>query len=39
MESLRMERSYPLWGQDLDTGTTPWEARLGSTVDMGKVTD
>ena len=38
METLRMERSYPLWGQDLDTGTTPWEARLGSNVDMEKVT-
>lgn len=37
MDSLRMETGHPYWGQELDTDSTPWEARRGSTVDMKKV--
>jgi aminomethyltransferase len=30
---LRLEMGYPLWGQDLDTSTTPLEAGLGWVVE------
>ena len=29
---LRLEMGYPLWGQDLDEGTTPLEAGLGWVI-------
>lgn len=32
-DTLRLEKGYPLWGQDLDAGTTPLEANLGWVVD------
>ncbi len=32
-DTLRLEMGYPLWGQDLDPGTTPLEAGLGWVVD------
>ncbi len=32
-DTLRLEMGYPLWGQDLDTSTTPLEAGLGWVVD------
>lgn len=31
-DTLRLEMGYPLWGQDLDTATTPLEAGLGWVV-------
>lgn len=31
-DTLRLEMGYPLWGQDLDTDTTPLEAGLGWVV-------
>ncbi len=31
-DTLRLEMGYPLWGQDLDEGTTPLEAGLGWVV-------
>jgi len=31
-DTLRLEMGYPLWGQDLDTTTTPLEAGLGWVV-------
>jgi aminomethyltransferase len=31
-DTLRLEMGYPLWGQDLDTETTPLEAGLGWVV-------
>ena len=31
-DTLRLEQGYPLWGQDLDTSTTPIEAGLGWVV-------
>jgi aminomethyltransferase len=34
-DTLRLEMGYPLWGQDLDAGTTPLEAGLGWVVDWG----
>ena len=37
MDSLRMEKAFRHWGHELDTETTPWEARLGFAVDMKKV--
>ena len=37
VDSLRMEKGYRHWGHELDTETTPWEARLGFAVDMNKV--
>jgi len=37
IDSLRIEKAYRHWGGELDTGTTPWEAGLGFTVDIGKV--
>lgn len=32
-DTLRLEMGYPLWGQDLDTDTSPLEAGLGWVVD------
>ena len=32
-DTLRLEMGYPLWGQDLDSHTTPLEAGLGWVVD------
>jgi aminomethyltransferase len=32
-DTLRLEMGYPLWGQDLDEETTPFEAGLGWVVD------
>ena len=32
-DTLRLEMGYPLWGQDLDEGTTPLEAGLAWVVD------
>ncbi len=32
-DTLRLEKGYPLWGQDLDAATTPLEAGLGWVVD------
>ncbi|CAN5493989.1 MAG: glycine cleavage system aminomethyltransferase GcvT [Acidimicrobiia bacterium] len=32
-DTLRLEMGYPLWGQDLDPGTTPLEAGLGWVVE------
>ena len=37
LDSLRVEKGFRHWGHDLDTKTTPLEARLGFTVDMKKV--
>ena len=37
VDSLRVEKGYRHWGGELDTNTTPWEAGLGFTVDMKKV--
>ena len=37
VDTLRLERGFPLWGQDLDTETTPLEAGLEFAVDMIKV--
>jgi aminomethyltransferase len=31
-DTLRLEMGYPLWGQDLDAGTTPLEAGLGWVI-------
>ncbi len=31
-DTLRLEMGYPLWGQDLDSSTTPLEAGLGWVV-------
>jgi aminomethyltransferase len=31
-DTLRLEMGYPLWGQDLDEGTTPLEAGLGWVI-------
>lgn len=31
-DTLRLEAGYLLYGQDMDEGTTPWEAGLGWTV-------
>ncbi|MGA4579739.1 glycine cleavage system aminomethyltransferase GcvT [Limisphaera sp. VF-2] len=35
-DSLRMEMGYPLYGQELDETTTPWEAGLARFVVMTK---
>ena len=37
VDTLRLEKGFPLWGHELDTETTPWEAGLGFAVDMNKV--
>ena len=39
LDSLRVEKAYRHWGGELDADTTPWEAGLGFTVDMKKVSD
>ena len=31
-DSLRLEAGLPLWGNDIDEATTPWEAGLGFAV-------
>ena len=36
MESLRMEKSYRMWGSDLTTDYTPFEAGLDRFVRLGK---
>jgi len=36
MESLRMEKSYRMWGSDLTRENTPFEASLDRFVRMGK---
>lgn len=35
-DTLRIEMGYPLYGQELDENTTPWEAGLGRFVALGK---
>jgi len=35
-DTLRLEVCYPLYGQDINSSTTPLEARLASFVDMKK---
>ncbi len=37
LDSLRMEKGYRHWGHELDTDTTPLEARLSFAVNMNKV--
>jgi len=34
--TLRLEMRYPLYGNDIDDTTTPWEAGLGWIVKLGK---
>ena len=34
MNSMRLEKGYRLWGEDLHTEHTPYEAGLGFTVDL-----
>lgn len=34
-DTLRLEMGYPLWGQDLDEGTTPLDAGMGWVVGWG----
>jgi 4-methylaminobutanoate oxidase (formaldehyde-forming) len=36
IESLRLEKSYRVWGSDLTPETTPWEAGLGFCVKLDK---
>ena len=38
-DSLRLEAGMPLYGHELDTTTTPYEAGLGRVVRLDKVTD
>jgi aminomethyltransferase len=35
-DTLRLEMGYPLHGNDISTGTDPFEARIGWAVAMGK---
>jgi aminomethyltransferase len=35
-DTLRLEMGYPLHGNDISTGTDPFEARIGWSVAMGK---
>ena len=35
-DSLRLEKGYRLWGQDIDEEHDPYEARLGWAVRLGK---
>lgn len=37
VDSLRIEKGYRHWSHEMDTETSPWEARLGFTVDLNKV--
>ncbi|MBM4042939.1 MAG: glycine cleavage system aminomethyltransferase GcvT [Planctomycetes bacterium] len=34
-DSLRLEMGYPLYGEDMDAGTSPFEASLGSFIRFG----
>ena len=34
-DTLRLEAGLPLWGQDMDETTTPYEVGLGFAVDLG----
>jgi 4-methylaminobutanoate oxidase (formaldehyde-forming) len=36
IESLRLEKGYRVWGSDLTSETTPWEAGLGFCVKLDK---
>ncbi|XP_064388313.1 pyruvate dehydrogenase phosphatase regulatory subunit, mitochondrial-like isoform X2 [Halichondria panicea] len=36
VDSLRIEKGYRHWSHEMDTETSPWEARLGFTVDLNK---
>jgi 4-methylaminobutanoate oxidase (formaldehyde-forming) len=36
IESLRLEKGYRVWGSDLTSETTPYEARLGFCVKLDK---
>jgi glycine cleavage system aminomethyltransferase T len=36
LDSLRLEKGYRLWGVDIHTEYTPWEAGLGFTVRLDK---
>jgi len=36
IESMRLEKSYRVWGTDLTPETTPYEAGLGFAVKLGK---
>jgi glycine cleavage system aminomethyltransferase T/glycine/D-amino acid oxidase-like deaminating enzyme len=36
IESMRLEKSYRVWGSDLTAETTPWEAGLGFCVKLDK---
>jgi len=38
-DSLRLEAGMPLYGHELDTTTTPYEAGLGRVVKLDKVSD
>jgi glycine cleavage system T protein len=38
-DSLRLEKGYRLWGQDIDEEHNPYEAGLGWAVRLGKDTD
>ena len=35
-DTLRLEMGYPLYGQDIDSETTPFEAGLGKFADLAK---
>lgn len=37
MDSLRLEKGYRHWGHELDSDTSPVEARLMHAVDLKKV--
>lgn len=37
LDSLRMEKGYRLWGMDMNTQTTPFEAGLGNFVKPDKI--
>jgi aminomethyltransferase len=38
-DTLRLEAALPLYGNDIDTTTTPWEAGLGFAVSLDDGTD
>ena len=38
-DTLRLEAGMPLYGNELDTSTTPYDAGLGRVVKLGKVAD
>lgn len=35
-DTLRLEMGYPLYGQEMDESTSPWESGLGWVVALGK---